>query len=342
MTVKVPPVSIRFAASGAADAYTLRTSGVALPVACVCGHEWPDLRGFEGQVVKCPECSNSVRVPGKASPGAAKYEPPEVIVAPSQDGKPEPLKRFAKGQPAAARVIEPARPTWLGTAPAPKPGEKTEESGPPLKSLTAAGGAHIFTVKFREELLPLAESLLQLVMSHAYDQPEYPADFKIAFGWVPVTLRGRGRDRAICIPDFSRNPFDDVQEDVSIALTVSAGQEDVIKRTGVKKSMPCLFTDEVVLGQGCLAGKLIEMERKDFPTRGFSGWHIMPGDPVDLKRIEEKKKIERTPTYRILGRRDIVLNLLSLPVGYTVRINDQGIAAVYNTNRESVWKSEYV
>ncbi|MBI3828086.1 MAG: hypothetical protein HY291_01125 [Planctomycetes bacterium] len=317
---------------------------MALPVACVCGHEWPDLRGFEGQVVKCPECGNSVRVPGKASePGAAgQTEPVEEPASRLQNEKSEPLKRFTKTQAAQPRVSGPARPTWLGTAPATKGAGKQEETGPILKSLQAAGGSHVFSVKFREELLPLAEALLQLVVSHAYEQPEYPADFKLPFGWAPLTLRGRGKERAICIPDFSRNPFDDVQEDVSIALSVAAGQDDVVKRAGVKKPMPCLFTDEVVLGHGCLAGKLIEMERKDFPARGFSGWHIMPGDPADLKRIEEKKKIERTPTYRILGRRDILLSLLSLPVGYTARVNDYGIAAVYNANRESVWKTESV
>lgn len=306
---------------------------MSLPVACVCGHEWPDLRGFEGQLVHCPSCGNPVRVPGKARAAAGTSQ--EALRE-----TPPPLQRFgtAANPAGTPRAIEPARPTWLGTGKVEKPAEERQDEGPELKVLTASGGAHVFTIKYREELYPSARVLMQFITSQADKDGEYPTDSRFAYGWASLMLRGRGRNRTVCAPDFSRNPFDDVQDDTSLALSIHQSQAEVIRRAGVKKAMPCFYTEEVVMGQGCLLGKAIKMERKEFPTRGVTGWHILPGDPADLRRVEEKKKWERTPTYRLLGRRDILLSLLSLPVGYTAVVEDNGILSVTNANREPVWR----
>ncbi|MCW8133737.1 MAG: hypothetical protein KIS92_25550 [Planctomycetota bacterium] len=300
----------------------------------MCGHEWPDLRGFEGQVVKCPQCGNAVRVPGKTKAAEAAPEGVREI--------PAPFTRFGAGSPQPVgqpRAIEPARPTWLGTGriEAPEPA-MAEPEGPPQKILKDAGGAHTFSLKYREELYPSAREFMQHVIAQAEREGEFPPDHRLAFNWSMLMVRGRGRERVICGPDFGRNPFDDVQEDLSIPFAVHEGQAGVIRRTGVKKPMPVYYTEEVVMGQGCLTGKVIKLERKEFPSRGFSGWHILPGDPADLRRVEEKKKWERTPTYRILGRRDIVLSLLSLPVGYSAVVEESGILSVLNGNRDSVWR----
>lgn len=312
---------------------------MSLPVACVCGHEWPDLRGFEGQLVNCPNCSNTVRVPGKSRAPVAPVEP----VAPSSvSTEPAPLQRFTQApasQSISTRVLAPARPTWQGTAPLDKPQDEAQPLEPGLKTLLRRAGTVLLVARCAEAYEVQAEYLLRQLERQQEEGVALEPGYRLPLGWATLGLRAKGDERIVCAPDFNRNPFDDLQDDLTVALRVFVNQQETARRAGLKKPMPVQYTDEVVLAQGCLTHRLLVMERRDFPARNLTGWHILPGDPADLRRAEEKKRWERTPTYRLLGRREVILDLLNLPVGYAVRIEDENVISVLNAHKEPVWSA---
>jgi len=317
---------------------------VSLPVACICGHEWPDLRGFEGQLVNCPQCSNTVRVPGKPRPPAAPpaQAAPVPVSLSNGSAEPTPLQRFGAAsaqQPVSTRILAPARPTWQGTAPLDKPQAEVQPLEPGLKTLLRRAGTVLLVARCAEAYEVQAEYLLRQLALQQEEGAVLEPGYRLPLGWATLGLRAKGEERIVCAPDFSRNPFDDLQDDLTVALRVFVNQQETARRASLKKPMPVLYTDEVVLAQGCLTHRLIVMERRDFPSRGFTGWHILPGDPADLRRVEEKKKWERTPSYRILGRREVLLDLLNLPVGFSARIEDDNVISVLNAHKEQVWSA---
>jgi len=325
---------------------------MSLPVACLCGHEWPDLRGFEGQIVNCPVCGNTVRVPGKSRAGDSERlgsgltRPglPQTSVTALTRQKPAVPATAPASPEKAPTAAMPARPSTRAV-PAPKPAWQSPAQ-PEAQAGADAGldearmvlGQAELVARFTGDFQERAAELLRAVARMAYEGQELEAGARVPCGWATLALRAERDLRILCAPDFERNPCNDFQDDLTLAFTVAAAQEDVVRRAGVKRPMPCHYTDAVTVASNALTQRLITAERRDFPTRERSGWVFLPGDPADRRRAEEKKKFEATQCHRLLGRRDVLLHLLPLPVGYTVTVENDRIVSVLNASAEQVWR----
>ncbi len=340
---------------------------MALPVACVCGHEWPDLTGFEGVVVSCPKCANKLRVPGKpataAIPAPAPVTAPvstpaasdTAVVPPSAPPVTEPVeeplsphgsgRHNAFGSTAASRTVQsPNAEKFKGLAPPkmawkakPKAAVQEDQKDTRLICRKQLGNLMLLLrsdAKYQSRAMDLLQYASELVNAEG----DYPEDFRFVFNWFVLGIQPRVDDRILCAPNFSRNPFDDLIDDLTKVFEVTVAQQEAVELAQVRKPMPCLFTDEIRVARGCLDYKRVRLFRKDFPAPGKSGWQVGPGDPADIKRVEaDPRRWEAMPSFRLLEMRPKLVSYLFMPVGFQIDFEGEHLRQTVNANGSIAW-----
>ncbi|MCZ7644026.1 MAG: hypothetical protein M5U26_01885 [Planctomycetota bacterium] len=328
---------------------------MALPVACVCGHEWPDLEGFEGQLVKCPKCGNRNRVPGKPradAPEPAPQTPPPDSLPPepgSSGPAPAGSTRFGKPvvtltgtvqSPNAEKYKDLAKPK-LAWDPSRKPRPARESREDRLLVSRIQMGEHVLQARCEAAYQSRAVALLEQVRELAGPEGDFPPNFRFPFNWFVLGVVARVEDRFLGAPNFQRNPYEDFIDDLTRVFEITAAQEQIVEKARVRKAMPCLFTDEILIARQCLDYRLVHLHRKDFPTQGKSGWHIGPGDPADVRRLaDDPRRWETMPAFRLLELRPKLIEYLMLPTGFQVHLNGDEVELILNANGTPAWRPE--
>ncbi|MBE7464723.1 MAG: hypothetical protein HS116_14705 [Planctomycetes bacterium] len=336
---------------------------MALPVACVCGHEWPDLTGFEGIVVSCPKCANKLRVPGKPATAAIPAPAPVHVSEPA----PEPAepasdtteetasphgsgRHNAFGSTAGSRTVQsPNADKFKGLAPPKmawkaKPKAAVQEDQKDTRLICRKQLGHLtLLLRTDPKYQSRAMELLQFVSELVNAEGDYPEDFRFVFNWFVLGVQPRVDERILCAPNFSRNPFDDLIDDLTKVFDVTAAQQEAVDLAQVRKPMPSLFTDEIRVARGCLDYKLVRLFRKDFPAPGKSGWQVGPGDPADIKRVEaDPRRWEVMPAFRLLDLRPKLVNYLLMPVGFQVDFDGEHVRQIVNANGSIAWSPKAI
>lgn len=201
-----------------------------------------------------------------------------------------------------------------------------------MENKTAKIGGNTVAVRCSTSLGIQAELLLGLFHRLWMQGVPIEAGKKIQLGWSILSFRQEGPGLlVVCEPDFSRNPFLDMRDDVSCTLGVQQAQNTFAKQIQVE-ILPASFQDKVVIAKGCLSTSHIYLERNADPKKGDSGWYIGSCEPTS-----SPPDLEAIYVYELLQCRPSVLQCLGLPPGYLVVYQNEEVEAVLNASNENVF-----
>lgn len=185
-------------------------------------------------------------------------------------------------------------------------------------------------VTAEKELEPQIESLF--VILEQVDRNNLIHGFSIQVGWSVYYLHERETGNFILTsPDYSRNPFEDITEDLTLALWVQLEQGHFLRKINVD-GLSIKFSDKIILCKGVLKLEKIYLQRNGNVEKGDSGWYIGP--------VEEDNTTELYAlyAYQLLKIKPEIIQVLALPNEYMVVFEGNKIKAVLNENDLDVFK----
>lgn len=185
-------------------------------------------------------------------------------------------------------------------------------------------------VTAEKELEPQIESLF--VILEQVDRNNLIHGFSIQVGWSVYYLHERETGNFILTsPDYSRNPFEDITEDLTLALWVQLEQGHFLRKLNIE-GLSIKFSDKIILCKGVLELEKMYLQRTGGVEKGDSGWYIGP--------VEEDNTTELYAlyAYQLLKIKPEIIQVLALPNEYMVVFEGNEIKAVLNENDLDVFK----
>ncbi|TYR78798.1 hypothetical protein FZC66_17360 [Priestia megaterium] len=185
-------------------------------------------------------------------------------------------------------------------------------------------------VTAEKELEPQIEILFAIL--EQVDRNKLIHGFSLQVGWSVYYLQERETGNFILTtPDYSRNPFEDITEDLTLALWVQLEQAHFLRKINVDGSS-IKFSDKIILSKGVLELEKIYLQRNGDVEKGDSGWYIGP--------IEDDNTTELYAlyAYQLLKIKPEIIQVLALPNDYMVVFEGNEIKAVLNENDVDVFK----
>jgi hypothetical protein len=131
--------------------------------------------------------------------------------------------------------------------------------------------------------------------------------------------------------DYAKNPFEDITEDLTLALWVQLEQSHFLRKMNVD-GLSIKFSDQIILSQGVLELDNIYLQRNGDVEKGDSGWYI---GPVEDNNTTELYALY---AYQLLKIRPEIIQVLALPNDYMVVFEGNEIKAVLNENDVDILK----
>ncbi|PGE43449.1 hypothetical protein COM53_27010 [Bacillus toyonensis] len=188
------------------------------------------------------------------------------------------------------------------------------------------GGKNILATA-EEHLSPQIEKLLYLLIKVEYNK--LVDGFSIQAGWSIFVLSKREDGYHIIAPDYTKNPFKDTTEDLTIALWVQLEQVHCLRQLNIDGEM-IRFSDKIVTAKNVLQLDEIYLQRAEDCEKGDSGWYIGPVD-------ETEGELEAFYAYQLLKIRPSIIQVLALPYEYLVVFERDKIKAILDDNDLDVW-----
>lgn len=155
--------------------------------------------------------------------------------------------------------------------------------------------------------------------------------FSFQVGWSLYYLHEKETGNFILTtPDYSNNPFEDITEDLTVALWVQLEQGHFLRKLNVD-GLSIKFSDKIILTKGVLELEKIYLQRTGDVEKGDSGWYIGP--------VEDNDAIELYAlyAYQLLKIKPEIIQVLALPNEFMVVFEENEIKAVLNENDEDVF-----
>jgi hypothetical protein len=154
---------------------------------------------------------------------------------------------------------------------------------------------------------------------------------KIELGWSEVQLQRRGAELFVCEADYSRNPYSDLRDDITVAIKVGWAQADLARKVAAK-TMPCTFLQEVQTVAGCFSEPELMMRRIKRPKDEDSGWFI------GLSKPAPHDETEVILSYQLLKHRPGMLQALILPMEYKAYFRGNDLVSVLDADDLEVFQ----
>lgn len=184
-----------------------------------------------------------------------------------------------------------------------------------------------------EEVLEPQVEILFAILEQIEDK-ELINGFSLQIGWSVYYLYEReSGDFILTTPDYSKNPFEDITEDLTLALWVQLEQSDFLRKIDVD-GLSTKFSDKIILSKGVLELDGIFLQRNGEVEKGDSGWYI---GSVEDDRTEELYALY---AYQLLKIKPEIIQVLALPNDYMVVFEGKEIKAVLDENDVDVYKGD--
>ncbi|WP_121616343.1 immunity protein Imm33 domain-containing protein [Virgibacillus halodenitrificans] len=185
-------------------------------------------------------------------------------------------------------------------------------------------------VTAEKELEPQVESLFAIL--EQVDHNKLIHGFSLQVGWSVYYLQERETENfVLTTPDYSKNPFEDITEDLTLALWVQLEQGHFLRNMNVN-GLSIKFSDKIILSKGVLELEKIYLQRNGDVEKGDSGWYI---GPVEDNNTTELYALY---AYQLLKIKPEIIQVLALPNDYMVVFEGDEIKAVLNENDVDVLK----
>jgi hypothetical protein len=195
-------------------------------------------------------------------------------------------------------------------------------------------GGKLFRVNSEKYLKKQAEALLEIIGN--IESSKLKDKFKVQVGWGIFTIVEDSNGFNIVAPDYSRNPFSESTEDLTISLWIQLEQGTLLNKLKLDGEM-ISFQDKIVCTKGVLSLDNIYLERSKEYEKGDSGWYI---GSVDESIATDE--LEAYYAYQLLKIRPSIIKTLVLPNGYMAVLDKDELKAVLDENDMDVLKKNNV
>jgi len=189
-------------------------------------------------------------------------------------------------------------------------------------------------VECEAELQPLATEVMRKLEAANAQGLAMRDGARVQLGWSVITLRADNGRLRVCEPAFNTNPFQLFTPTLDISLRLLDAQVRVLRR--VKEEGVDVMFDQIVLAaRGALEVPDIYLKRLAPLQNEDSGWFI-----GDLNQIEDAttEHTEAVPAFKLLRKREAVIQVLALPPGYIVTMKKDVIDQVFDSNGQDRWQ----
>ncbi len=196
-----------------------------------------------------------------------------------------------------------------------------------LKTIIKNIGNKNIKAKVEEPLSLHVETLFNL-LSNVKDKL---ADrFSIQIGWSVYSLYKYEDYYQIITRDYTKNPFIDTTEDLTIALWVQLEQSHCLRRLNIKGEF-IKFNDKIVIAKNVLQQEEVYLQRSSGCDEGDSGWYIGPINE------EVSGELEIIYAYELFKMKPAIIQVLALPYEYLVVFEKDKIKAILNECDVDIW-----
>lgn len=136
----------------------------------------------------------------------------------------------------------------------------------------------LIVVNAEKELRPQIESLFLILEN--IDEEKLTDDFSIQIGWSIFYLIKKNDEYILQSPDYSKNPFKDITQDLTLALWVQLEQSHFLRKLNIEGETT-KFSDKVIAAKNVLQQENIYLQRTSDVEKGDSGWYIGPVNDAD-------------------------------------------------------------
>ncbi len=172
-------------------------------------------------------------------------------------------------------------------------------------------------------------SLLNKVIELNNKGPKIENGTSIFFGWSRLVVIEKSGKLILHEPDFIGNPFKDYLPQVDITLEIAAQQASFLNHLKVE-GVDIKYSDKIITIKDCLERGRIYLERSEIKDEGDSGWYIAEIDDTI------KEEYDTIYSYQLLQKRPILMQLLALPPGFLVVVDNNEIIQVFNSKGEDI------
>lgn len=171
-----------------------------------------------------------------------------------------------------------------------------------------------------DETLHTAADFLSSVIKKQEEQCSILQDGKLLqIGWnYFYVVEKKGLYQLLAL-DYTKDPFQDVTADLSLALTYCKEQTEAINRAGVRP-LETTFQDTLIVETGALRADRIYMIRDGAPENGDSGWTCTSVFFSGPSSLEDYVKAY---TYQLRQFCEQAISILHFPVD-TIAVFEKG------------------
>lgn len=155
--------------------------------------------------------------------------------------------------------------------------------------------------------------------------------FSIQVGWSIYFLDKREDGYHIIVHDYTKSPFEDMTDDLTISLWILLKQVRCLKQLKVEGEL-LRFCDKIVAAKNVLELDNIYLERTKDCEKGDSGWYIGPANGE-----HDTEEYEAFYAYELLKLRPSLIQVLTLPTEYLVVFEKDEIKAILDKNDINIW-----
>ncbi len=184
-----------------------------------------------------------------------------------------------------------------------------------------------------EALSMQAEFILKIIEEEQKKNDILQNGHKIQIGWSLYFMIKSDDGFILNVPDFSKNPFADITNDVSTTLLVQMQQNDILRQTKTQGTY-VLFQDKLIILKDALNSQDLYFVRQEV-KQGDSGWYLgLLNDDKEVSRTEQD--YVSIYTYQLLELKPQLLKLLALPVGCIAVIKNNEIFEIVDSNSKRI------
>ena len=188
----------------------------------------------------------------------------------------------------------------------------------------------VLIINVESYLKEQGEALINIISK--IEQNKIINKFKIQIGFTIYTIIKEIEGFTIYSPDYNKNPFLDITNDLTIALWIQLEQASLLNKLKIEGEM-ISFQDKIVCAKGVLDLDNIYLERIANYEKGDSGWYIGAIDEDN-----SGNELEAYYAYQMIKLRPSIIQVLALQSGYMTVFEKNKLKAVLNEDDIDILK----
>lgn len=157
----------------------------------------------------------------------------------------------------------------------------------------------------------------------------------IQIGFTYFKIKKINDEYRIFAVDYTKNPFADFTDDLTLALNIMKNQLCITKKTGMISAKTISFQDTILAKKTALKSENVYFEKQDEKTNNDSGWYL--GSLDDSDQSNDPEDYTMIIAYELLNICPAGISVLNLPVGSMAVIKNNEITGICDSENNEVY-----